>query len=132
MAYGIASAQLKFNIFDGNRVSSQQHQNQTQIEIAQAQKQQLINNFNSSLKTTKLQLAWAKKQEQAALVSLDAAFAFSEDSKNSLSLGTTTSLDYLDAVNNEAAAKLAVKQARLMQNIALLKLYYVAGKELKF
>ena len=132
MAYGVASAQLKFNIFDGNRLSSQQHQNQTQIEIAQAQKQQLINNFNSSLKTTKLQLAWAKKQEQAALVSLDAAHAFSEDSKNSLSLGTATSLDYLDAANNEAAAKLAVKQARLMQNIALLKLYYVAGKELKF
>ena len=132
MAYGVASAQLKFNIFDGNKVTSQQHQNQTQIEIAQAQKQQLINNFNSSLKTTKLQLAWAKKQEKASLVSLDAAHAFSEDSKNSLLHGTVTSLDYLDAVNNEAAAKLAVKQAKLMQNIALLKLYYVAGKELKY
>ena len=46
--------------------------------------------------------------------------------------GPATSLDYLDAVNNEAAAKLAVKQAKLMQSIALLKLYYVAGKELKF
>ena len=132
MAYGIASAQLKFNIFDGNKVTSQQHQNQTQIQIAQAQKQQLINNFNSSLKTTKLQLAWAKKQEKASLVSLDAAHAFSDDSKNSLSLGTATSLDYLDAVNNEATAKLAVKQAKLLQNIALLKLYYVAGKELNF
>ena len=132
MAYGVASAQLKFNIFDGNRVSSQQHQNQTQIEIARTQKQMLINNFNSSLKITKLQLTWAKKQEQAALVSLDAAHAFSEDSKNSLLHGTVTSLDYLDAVNNEAAAKLAVTQAKLMQNIALLKLYYVAGKELKY
>ena len=132
MGYGVASAQLKFNIFDGNKVSSQQHQNQTQIQIAQSQKQQLINNFNSSIKTTKLQLIWAKKQEKAAQVSLDAARAFAEDSKNSLALGTATSLDYLEAVNNEAVAELAVKQARLMQNIAMLKLYYVAGKELNF
>ena len=132
MGYGVASAQLKFNIFDGNKVSSQQHQNQAQIQIAQSQKQQLINNFNSSIKTTKLQLIWAKKQEKAAQVSLAAARAFAEDSKNSLALGTATSLDYLEAVNNEAVAELAVKHARFMQNIAMLKLYYVAGKELNF
>ena len=52
MGYGVASAQLKFNIFDGFKVSSQQHQYQTQKEIVQFQKQQLENTYNSSLKTT--------------------------------------------------------------------------------
>ena len=77
-------------------------------------------------------MKWAQKQEKSALLSLEAAHAFAEDLKNSLSSGTVTALDYLDAVNSEAIAKLAIKQARLMQNIAMLKLYYVAGKELKF
>lgn len=132
MGYGVASAQLKFNIFDGFKVTSQRHQNQTQMEIVQFQKQQLVNTFTSSLKTTKLQLKWARKQEKSALVSLEAAHAFAEDSKNSLSSGTATALDYLDAITSEALAKLAVKQAQFMQNISILKLYYVAGKELKF
>ena len=132
MGYGIASAQLKFNIFNGFKVSSQQHQNQTQMEIVQFQKQQLVDAFNSSLKTTKLQLKWAQKQEKSALISLEAAQAFAEDLKNSLSSGTITALDYLDAVNSEAIAKLALKQAQFLQNISILKLYYVAGKELKF
>lgn len=132
MGYGVASAQLKFNIFDGFKVSSQRNQNQTQIDIVQFQKQQLISTFINNLKTTKQQLKWARNQEKSALVALEAAHAFAEDSKNSLSSGTATSLDYLDAVNGEAIAKLAVKQAQFMQNLAMLKLYYVAGKELKY
>jgi outer membrane protein TolC len=132
MGYGVASAQLKFTIFDGFKVASQKHQNQTQIEIVQLQKQQLVNTFTNNIKTTKLELQWAKKQEASAMTSLEAANAFADDAKNSLASGTITALDYLDAVNGAAQAKLAVKQAKFMQNIATLKLYYVAGKDLLF
>ena len=132
MSYAVAAVQLKFNIFDGFKVSSQREQVREQIDILGKQKEQLLTTWNNAVQTARMQYAKAKQQESAAKSALAAAHAFLIDAKNSLDAGSGTSLDYLNAVTGEASANLLVSQAQYAQKMALLQLLYVAGKDIRF
>jgi outer membrane protein TolC len=132
MSYGQAGLQLKWNLFDGGKVSSQHRQTGQQIEIVQMQRQQLIDTWNNAVKNAKLQVIRAMRQSEAADASLEAAEALANDAKNNLAAGVATQADVLNALTARSRAALAVKQAGFMKNLAMLQLYFASGKELKF
>jgi len=132
MGYAMTALQMKFNLYDGDKVASQQRQTQQQIEITYKQKQRLVNSFNNAIKAAKRDLIRARRQLQAAEISLEASRALTQDAKNSLDGGIITPLEYLAAVTAEASAQCTVKQARFLEKMALLKVYFATGKELKY
>lgn len=132
MSYGQAGLQLKWNLFDGGKVSSQHRETGQQIEIAEKQRQQLVDTYNDAVKNAKLSVVRALRQSEAADASLTAAEALATDAKNNLAAGVATQADLLNALTARSRAALAVKQAVFMKNLAILQLYYAAGKELKF
>ena len=132
MGYAMTALQFKFNLYDGDKVTSQQRQTQQQIEITQTQKQQIVSALNSAITSAKRDFYRAQRQEKAAQLSLEASHALAEDAKNSLAAGVVTSIDYLSALTEEAKARFAVQQAQLQEKMALLKVYFAAGKELKY
>jgi outer membrane protein TolC len=132
MGYAIAALKFNFNIFDGYKISSMQSQAQQQIEMVRSRKKQLTNSFVNSIKSAKQDFLRAQRQKNAARISLEASHALAEDVKNSLNSGVSTSLDYLNALSSEAVAECGVKQAQFMEKMALLKIYYASGKELKY
>lgn len=132
MLYGQAGAQLRWNLFDGFRVTNQRKQTAQQAEVVKFQKQQMIDTWNNAIRSAKLQVTRALRQSEAAQASLVAAEAVAVDAKNSLSAGVVTQTDYLNALTARARAALAVKQAEFAKNMAILQLYFAAGRELKF
>ncbi len=132
MGYGIAGLQVRFNLFDGNKISSQQQQIQQQIEIARNRKQQAISDFNTTIASAKMQYFRAKKQKNAAKLSLEASGAVTKDIKNSLDAGVAAPLDLQNALVAQAQSELAVKQAEFLEKTALLKLYHATGKEIRY
>jgi outer membrane protein, adhesin transport system len=132
MSYGQVGLQLRWNLFDGGKVSSQHRQTAQQIEIVQKQRQQLIDTWNNAVKNAKLLVVRAQRQSEAADASLGAAEALAADAKNNLAAGVATQADVLNALTARSRAALAVKQAGLMKNMAILQLYFASGKELKF
>jgi outer membrane protein TolC len=132
MSYAQAGLQLRWNLFDGGKVSSQHRQTGQQIEIAQRQRQQLIDTWNNAVKNAKLMVVRAQRQSEAADASLAAAEALAKDARNNLAAGVATQADVLNALTARSRAALAVKQAAFMKNMAMLQLYFASGKELKF
>jgi outer membrane protein, adhesin transport system len=132
MSYGQAGLQLKWNLFDGGKVSSQHRETGQQIEIAEKQRQQMIDTWNNAIKNAKLSVVRAIRQSEAADASLAAAEALATDAKNNLAAGVATQADVLNALTARSRAALGVKQAVFMKNLAILQLYYAAGKELNF
>jgi outer membrane protein TolC len=132
MSYGQAGLQLKWNLFDGGKVSSQHRETGQQIEIAEKQRRQLIDTWNNAIKNAKLLVTRAQRQAEAADASLAAAEALANDAKNNLNAGVGTQADVLNALTARSRAALAVRQAGFMKNLAVLQLYFAAGKELKF
>jgi outer membrane protein TolC len=135
MGYGQAGLQLKWSttsLFGWSGPSNQQKQTSYQIEIAKYQKQQMIDSWNNAIKNAKLQVTRAMRQHDAAQAALTAAEAVVADAKNGLAAGTITQTDYLNAITARARADLSVRQAAFMKNMAILQLYFAAGRELKF
>jgi outer membrane protein TolC len=135
MGYGQAALQLKWSttsLFGWSGPSNQQKQTSYQIEIAKYQKQQMIDSWNNAIKNAKLQVTRAMRQHDAAQAALTAAEAVVADAKNGLAAGTITQTDYLNAITARARADLSVRQAAFMKNMAILQLYFAAGRELKF
>jgi outer membrane protein TolC len=132
MSYGQAGLQLRWNLFDGGKVSSQHRKTGEQIDIARNQRQQLVDTWNNAVKNAKLLVVRARRQSEAADASLAAAEALATDAKNNLAAGVATQADVLNALTARSRAALAVKQAGFMKNLAILQLYFAAGKELRF
>jgi outer membrane protein TolC len=132
MGFAQAGLQLRWNLFDGWKVSSQHRQAAQQMEIAGQQRRQIIDNWNNAIKNAKLQLSRCARQQEAADASLEAANALVKDAKNKLDAGVITQTDYLNALTSQARAALSVKTAQFQKNRSVLQLYFQAGKELKF
>jgi len=132
MAYGQAGLQLRWNLFDGWKVSSQHKETDQQIEISKTQREQLVDSWTKAIKTAKLQVNRSLSQSEAAEASLAAAEALANDAKNNLAAGVAMQSDVLNALTARSRAALAVKQAAFMKNLAILQLYYASGRELKF
>ena len=135
MGYGQAGLQLKWStmsLFDWSAPSSQQKQVSYQIETAKYQKQQLIDAWSNAIKNAKLQVTRALRQREAARAALAAAEAVEKDAKNGLAAGAATQTDVLNALTARARADLSVRQAEFMKNLAILQLYFAAGREISF
>jgi outer membrane protein len=132
MSYGQVGVQLKWNLFDGWKVSSQHKETSQQVEIIKTQRQQLIDTWNNAIKNARLMVVRSLRQSEAAEASLTATDALANDAKNNLAAGVTTQADLLNALTARSRAALAVKQAAFMKNLAILQLYYASGRELNF
>jgi outer membrane protein TolC len=132
MGYAIAGIMLKWNIFDGFKVSSQHKQTKQQQEIIKIQKKQMIDSWNNAINNAKMQIKRAQSQLDAAKTSCEAAEAVLTDAKNNFSSGTATQTDVLNALSARAMALLSVKKAEFMMNMAILQLYYASGKDIEF
>lgn len=135
MGYGQAGLQLKWStlsLFDWSAPSSQQKQVAYQIETAKYQKQQMIDAWDNAIKNAKLQVTRAMRQRDAARAALAAAEAVEKDAKNGLAAGTATQTEVLNALTSRARADLSVRQAEFTKNLAILQLYFAAGREITF
>jgi outer membrane protein TolC len=132
MGYAAAGVQVRFNLFDGKRILSQQQQTQQQIEVLRSRRRLAVSDFNNAIVSAKMQFARARRQKEAAQASYEAAAAVAKDMKNSFEAGLATSLDYQNALTSEAMAQLGVKQAEFLEKTSLLKVYFAVGREIKF
>ncbi len=132
MTYGLVGLQLKWNLFDGFKNSSQRKQLEYTAQELAEQKRKLIQDFYKTSISAKLQYTRWAAQYEAAMASRNAAEAAAKDLKHQFEVGVATGLEWLDARNNQAKAELSMEQARTMQRIALMQWDYANGKELRF
>ncbi len=132
MGYGLFGLQLKWNLFDGWKVSSQHKQTSEQIDILKTQRQQLIDMWSNAIKNAKLSIKRAEQQADAANASLSASDAYATDAQNNFAAGMATQTDVLNALTAKSKSALLVKQSIFMKNMAVLQLLFASGKELKF
>jgi outer membrane protein TolC len=135
MNYGQVGLQLKWStlsLFGWSASSSQQKQVSYGIESAKYQKQQMVDAWENAIRNAKLQVTRAMRQRDAARAALTAAEAVSADAKNSLAAGVATQTDVLNALTARARADLSVRQAEFMKNMAILQLYFAAGREISY
>jgi outer membrane protein TolC len=132
MGYGLLGVQLKWNLFDGARNSQQRKQLEIQERILEEQKRKLQGEWWKAMHSARLQYSRWEAQFAAARASREAAEAAATDLKRQFEAGVATGVDWLEARNNEAKARLMMEQARTMQRLALLQWRFAAGKELRF
>jgi len=132
MGYGLFGLQLKWNLFDGWKVSSQHKQTSEQVDILKTQRRQLVDMWDNAIKNAKLAIKRAEQQAAAANASFDAAEAYATDAQNNFAAGIATQTDVLNALSAKSKSALLVKQATFMKNMAVLQLFFAAGRELKF
>jgi outer membrane protein, adhesin transport system len=132
MDYGVVGIAAKWNLFDGFKNREQAAQLSRQIEILDVARKQVADQFTRSFTVARDQLTNADSRVAATVASRDAARALAAELKEQVSGGTATSADYLNALTAQSLAELAVEQARTTKRMAMLKLLYAAGKEIKF
>jgi outer membrane protein len=130
--YGLAGLQLKWNLFDGLKVRSQYTQYACQLELVDIERTRQIEALERTFDIAREQLNNAAYRLVATEESREAARALAEDLKNTLAAGMVTTADYLNALVNLAQTELMVEQAKTAKKIAMLKMLYAMGKELKY
>ena len=130
--YGLAGLQLKWNLFDGLKVRSQYAQYACQLDIVDIERTRQIETLERTFDIAREQLNNAANRLVATEESREAARALAEDLKNTLAAGMVTTADYLNALVNLAGAELMVEQAKTAKKIAMLKMLYAMGKEIKY
>jgi outer membrane protein TolC len=132
MSYGQFALQLRWNLFDGSKNSSQRKQLDLQARELREQKRKLEQDWRKVMVTSRLQYTRWSDQFEAAKASQVASEAAEADVKRQFQAGVATELDWLEARNNTSRAEMLMEQARTMQRLALLQWDYAAGKELRF
>jgi outer membrane protein len=130
--YGLAGLQLKWNLFDGLKVRSQYTQLDCQLELVDIERTRQIETLERTFAIAREQINNAANRLVATEESREAARALAEDLKNTLAAGMVTTADYLNALVNLAQAELMVEQAKTAKKIAMLKMLYAMGKEIKY
>jgi outer membrane protein len=130
--YGLAGLQLKWNLFDGLKVRSQYTQLDCQLELVDIERTRQIETLERTFAIAREQINNAANRLVATEESREAARALAEDLKNTLAAGMVTTADYLNALVNLAQAELMVEQAKTAKKIAMLKMQYAMGKEIKY
>jgi outer membrane protein TolC len=74
----------------------------------------------------------AAERLTACEASLAASQALADERKNQLADGTATPTDYLTSLTDCAKAKLQVEEAKTARRMALLRLRFAAGKEIRY
>jgi len=132
MGYGLFGVQLKWNLFDGFRMQADDALLQRQIDFINIERTRVIETIVRTFELAKRQVTSAAERLSASKAAREAARALTADLKNALAAGTVTATEYLDALVKQAQAELLVEQAKTHKKSALLKLWFAAGKTLKY
>ncbi|MBN1601805.1 MAG: TolC family protein [Chitinispirillaceae bacterium] len=132
MGYFIAGVQVKFNLFDGFKTISQLHQIIISQKILETNREASIDTWENALLTSKRQRMFLDKKIEAAGFSIEAASALVQSSKEQYEAGQLTQIEYLNAMDNDALARLRLEQVRNERRLIILKGLYLSGIDLKF
>jgi outer membrane protein TolC len=132
MGYLIAGVQVRFNLFDGFKMSSQSHQVAINKDIVQQNRSGSIDAWNNILANCHRQNIFLKEKINAALLSIEAAQSLVQSSKEQFDAGQLTQIEYLNALDNDAIASLRLEQARFERRLIILTGMYISGADLTF
>lgn len=132
MGYFLAGVQLKFNLFDGFKTAAQLRQVTLSEEILEKNREGSIDTWENALLTTRNQLAYIDKKAGAARLSIQAAQALVQSSKEQFEAGQLTQIEYLNAMDNDAMAQLRLEQTQFERRLTILKGLYISGTDLNF
>jgi outer membrane protein TolC len=132
MGYGLFGVQLKWNLFDGFRVQAEGALLERRLDFINIERTRVIETIQRTFEIAKRQVVSAAERFSACEAAREAARALATDLKNALAAGTVTATEYLDALVKQAQAELLVEQAKTMKKSALLRMWFAAGKTIKY
>lgn len=132
MGWGVAGLQLKWNLWNGFKTRAESELLQRQIDLINIERTRQLETIKRTFELAKRQVTSAAERVAACEAAREAARALTADLKNSLAAGTATASDYLDALVKQAQAELLVEQAKTAKKAALLRMWYAAGKTIKY
>jgi outer membrane protein TolC len=132
MGWGLVGLSLQWNLFDGLKAHSQDAELLQEIDYIDIARTRFVEDMTRSFEEARDQMATAAERLAACRASLVASLALAEERKNQLADGTATSTDYLNALTDCAKARLQVEEAKTAKRMALLRLRFAAGKEIRY
>jgi outer membrane protein TolC len=132
MGYFLAGVQVKFNLFDGFKTSSQSHQIAVNKNIIEQNRVGSIEAWDNALANCRRQDIFLKGKIDAAQHSIEAAQSLVQSSKEQFDAGQLTQIEYLNALDNDAVASLRLEQARFERRLIILTGIYISGADLTF
>jgi outer membrane protein TolC len=132
MGYFLAGIQVKFNLFDGFKTSSQSHQVAVNKNIIEQNRVGSIDAWDNALANCRRQNIFLKEKIEAAQLSIEAAQSLVQSSKEQFDAGQLTQIEYLNALDNDAVASLRLEQARFERRLIILTGIYISGADLTF
>jgi outer membrane protein len=132
MGWGQVGLSLQWNLFDGLKAHSQDAELLQEIDYIDIARARFVDEMTRSFEEARDQMTAAGDRLVACEASLVASQALAQERKNQLADGTATSTDYLNAVADCAKARLQVEEAKTAKRMALLRLRFAAGKDIRY
>jgi outer membrane protein TolC len=132
MGYGLFGVQLKWNLFDGFRTHAQSALLQRQLDLIDIARTRQNETIERTFEDAKRLVNSTAGRLAACEASAEAARVLTDDLRNAVAAGTATAVEYLNAIVNQAQAELLVAQAKTAKKMALLKMWFAAGKTIKY
>lgn len=132
MGYGIAGMRLSWTIYDGMVNRYQRQALLHQQKMLEEQAQDMMNAWQARISQAQLAYENSKQLQQAAELSRTASRQYAQEMKYGLDAGTKTSLEYLQAITDEAEAGFDYEKARAANAIATLNLLFAAGCTIEY
>ena len=132
MGWGLVGVQLTWNLFNGFRTRADDALLQRQIDLINIERTRQIETIQRTFECAKRQVTSTADRLAACEAAREAARALTADLRNSLAAGTVTAADYLDALVKQAQAELLVEQAKTIKKSAVLRMWFAAGKTIKY
>jgi outer membrane protein TolC len=132
MGWGLVGVSLQWNLFDGLKEHWQDAGLQQQIDYIDIARTRFVEEMTRGFEEARDQMNAAAERLAACEASLAASIALAAERKNQLSGGTATPTDYLASLTDCAKARLQVEEAKTARRMALLRLRFAAGKEIRY
>ncbi len=132
MGWGLVGLALQWNLFDGLKTQSRDAELLQEIDYIDIARTRFVEEMTRSFEEARDQMTAAEERLAACESSLDASLALALERKNQLADGTATSTDYLTSLTDCAKARLQVEEAKTSRRMALLRLRFAAGKEIRY